>query len=440
MVPPHSSATAVKGGPNNDTLFLFGGFTVDQTMALVYTFDSRSIIWSIPKIAGVTFRKWDLTSIINKDGRMYLWSGETNTDYDYAITYNANTLNIDKGTGLILSEYDIINDNWDTKATSGKIPSNRAGFSAILDTTLYVLDLANYNWYIPKISGKILKPRVFHKANDIVMIKQLKVGDILLLDISNNEEYIWTTIFDPKMPSPPPSTLPPLPLPSPPPSPSLSSSSPPNNSGNIAGIVVGSLLSGILLSVGSFLIYKWNKNKLKTIHKNDKNNDYSQEEKELPIQETIQIDQIPRNESTSNYEPIIIPPPIINKNNYHKQEIILTPENENTTNHEPIIIPANDHHGQEIMQTLQNENNNDHEPTIPAPAVVNTNSYNNNRASSQIFKDEILQAVKNEIGQNLKNEFLQAVKNEIGQNLKNELLQAVREDNLNITRNNTKQD
>ncbi|GET56773.1 hypothetical protein GLOIN_2v1827087 [Rhizophagus irregularis DAOM 181602=DAOM 197198] len=92
------------------------------------------------------------------------------------------------------------------------------------------------------------------------------------------------------------------------------------------------------------------------------------------------------------------------------------------------------------MQTLQNENNNDHEPTIPAPAVVNTNSYNNNRASSQIFKDEILQAVKNEIGQNLKNEFLQAVKNEIGQNLKNELLQAVREDNLNITRNNTKQD
>ncbi|PKY25045.1 hypothetical protein RhiirB3_439832, partial [Rhizophagus irregularis] len=53
---------------------------------------------------------------------------------------------------------------------------------------------------------------------------------------------------------------------------------------------------------------------------------------------------------------------------------------------------------------------------------------------------EILQAVKNEISQNLKNELLQAVKNEIGQNLKNELLQAVREDNLNITRNNTKQD
>ncbi|GBC15616.1 hypothetical protein GLOIN_2v1834755 [Rhizophagus irregularis DAOM 181602=DAOM 197198] len=550
MVPPHSSAASVKGGPNNDTLFLYGGASTDQTMALVYTFDSQRIVWSVPKIAGVnTIRKRSLTGIINNDGRMYLWSGETNTDYvnemlildtinlnwskgsiinaptprmnygavllpnnkiiyiggdnDVATTFDTNTLNIAKGTTLTLSEiyiYDLINDNWDTKVTSGKIPSNRADFSAILgldgkriiifggiftntgylDTTLYVLDLANYNWYIPKISGKIPNPRALHKANVIGKYMVVSFGygydktvesDILLLDISNNEEYIWTTIFDPKMPppptlppSPPPSTLPPLPPPSPSPSPSPSSL-PPNNSGNTAGIVVGSLLSGILLSVGSFLIYKWNKNKQKTIHENDNNNDYSQEEKELPIirdihnyeqdinnneQETIQIDQIPRNESTSNYEPIIIPPPIINKNNYHKQEIILTPENENTTNHEPIIIPVNDHHGQEIMQTLQNENTSDHEPTIPAPAVVNTNNYkygqevistpNNNRISSQIFKDEILQAVKNEIGQNLKNELLQAVKNEIGQNLKNELLQAVREDNLNITRNNTNQD
>ncbi|RGB41671.1 hypothetical protein C1646_751840 [Rhizophagus diaphanus] len=420
-------------------------------------------------------------------------------DNDYTITYNSNTLNINQGTALTLSEiyiYDIINDNWDTKATSGKIPSNRGGFSTVLsldgkrviifggyfinpgylDTTLYVLNLTNYNWYIPKISGKIPKPRAFHKANVIgkYMVVSFGVGydktvesDILLLDISNNEEYIWTTIFDPKMPPPQQPPLPP-------------SSGPSLSSDKIAGIIVGSLLSGILLLVGSFLIYKWNKNKQKTIYENDNNNDYSQEEKELPIirdiqnyeqdnnnneQETIQIDQIPRNESTSN-EPMIIPPPIINKNNYHKQEIILTPENENTTNHEPIIIPVNNHHGQEIMQTLQNETS-DHELTIPAPEVVNdTNNYkygqeviptpNNNRISSQIFKEDILQAVKNEIGQNLKNgllqavkneigqnlknELLQAVKNEIGQNLKNELLQAVREDNLNITRNSTKQD
>ncbi|PKY25042.1 hypothetical protein RhiirB3_439825 [Rhizophagus irregularis] len=52
-------------GPNNDTLILYGGVSFDQTMALVYKFDSQSIIWSIPKITGVnTFRKWGLTGII----------------------------------------------------------------------------------------------------------------------------------------------------------------------------------------------------------------------------------------------------------------------------------------------------------------------------------------------------------------------------------------
>ncbi|PKB93532.1 hypothetical protein RhiirA5_441032 [Rhizophagus irregularis] len=237
MVPLHSSATSVRGGPNNDTLFLFGGFSSDQTMALVYTFDSQSIVWSIPKITGINpIRKWEITGIINNNGRMYLWSGNTNTVYanemlildtinlnwskgsiinaptsrcnygaallpnnkiiyiggdnDDSSAYNNNTLNIDKGTALTLSEiyiYDMINDNWDTKVTSGKIPSNRAGFSAVLgldgkriiifggyfinpgylDTTLYVLDLNNYNWYIPKISGKIPKPRALHEANVI---------------------------------------------------------------------------------------------------------------------------------------------------------------------------------------------------------------------------------------------------------------------------------
>ncbi|RGB41036.1 hypothetical protein C1646_752556 [Rhizophagus diaphanus] len=524
MVPPHTSAASVKGGPNNDTLFLYGGTTDDQTMALVYTFDSRSVVWSIPKIAGFnTVRKSSLTGIINYDGKMYLWSGETNAlnyvnemlildtinlnwskgsiinaptprvnyggillpnnkiiymggDNDYTVsTSYSDTLNIINGSALTLSEiyiYDMINDNWDTKVTSGKIPSNRAGFSAILgldgkriiifggyfinpgylDTTLYVLDLVNYNWYIPKISGKIPKPRTLHKTNVIGKYMVISFGygydktvesDILLLDISNDEEYIWTTIFDPKMPSPPPpklppspppSKLPPLPPPSLPPSPSpsplLPSSSPPNNSGNIVGVVVGSLLSGILLSVGSFLIYKWNKNKQIAIHENVNNNDYREERDIHNYEQDInnneqEIIQMPRNVNSSYYEPIIIP-----VNDHHGQEIILAPENENTTNHEPIIIPVNDHHGQEIMQTFQNENTSDHEPIIPAPAVVSTNNYNygqevistpnpeNNRISSQYLKDEIVQAIKQEIGQNLKNEILQAVREENSNNKK----------------------
>ncbi|CAG8624528.1 5225_t:CDS:2 [Rhizophagus irregularis] len=478
MVPIHHSAASVKGGPNNDTLFLYGGGTtgpIRQIMASVYTFDSQSIVWSIPKIAEVnTIRKWGLTGVIDYNGKVYLWGGKmTNEVFSndmlildtinpswnkgsivnapiprayYGATllpnnriiyiggYNDNTVSfypktayIAKGTALTLSEvyiYDTINDNWNTKTTSGKIPSNRAGHSTILgldgqriimfggfysypgylDTTLYVLDLNNYNWYIPKISGKIPKPRLYHKANVIGKYMVISFGqgydktvesDILLLDISK-----------------------------------------------IAGAVVGTLLSGILLLVGSFLIYKWNKNKQKqkTIYENENDNDHSQEEKELPAirdihnyeqeinnneQEIIQINQIPRNENTSNNEPIIIPPPIINKNNYHKQEIILSPENGNTTNHEPIIIPVNDYyHGQEIVRTFQNENTtSNHEPIIPEPAVVNTNNYNygqevistpnnNNRISTQFLKDEIIQAIKQEIGQNLKNEILQAVREE----------------------------
>src|SRR3954468_5787825 len=53
IVPPHAGAASVKGGANNNTLFLYGGFTPDTTMSLVYAFDPQSNSWSIPKIAGI---------------------------------------------------------------------------------------------------------------------------------------------------------------------------------------------------------------------------------------------------------------------------------------------------------------------------------------------------------------------------------------------------
>ena len=76
IVPPHNVATSVKGGANNDTLFLYGGDSND-VMNLVYTFDSKSNSWNIPKIAGVDpiTRKYALTGILDNKGKMYLWSG-----------------------------------------------------------------------------------------------------------------------------------------------------------------------------------------------------------------------------------------------------------------------------------------------------------------------------------------------------------------------------
>src|SRR5436190_11018076 len=96
--------------------------------------------------------------------------------------------------------------------------------------SLHVLNLNNFEWSTPKISGNIPTPRMYHKANVIgkymivtfgkydffkqihliiILIKKYNeflIGtgynpstesDVLLLDISNNEEYVWTDYFDP---------------------------------------------------------------------------------------------------------------------------------------------------------------------------------------------------------------------------------------------------
>ncbi|RIA87836.1 hypothetical protein C1645_739813 [Glomus cerebriforme] len=360
-VPSHSEAASVRGGANNDTLFLYGGHSNDQTIELVYTFDPQSIKWSIPKIAEINsaIRKSEVTGV-NYNGKMYLWGGFNRdtiniswgkgslvnaptprslygatllpnnniiymggTDTD-TITYNLKTFNIIQGNAFTLSEvylYDTINDNWSIKTTSGKIPSNRAVFSTVLgldgqrviifggmfnnpgylDTTLYVLDLTNFNWYVPKSSGNIPNSRIYHKANVIGKYMVISFGlgydnstesDILLLDISNNEEYIWTTSFVPTVPN----NMPPSSSSSSSPSSSLS---PTNNIPVIAGATVGSLFGIILLSFGSFFLYKRNKkSKQKDILRIQGNENHER---------AIRI-----NENSTDHEPII-PTSLVNR-------------------------------------------------------------------------------------------------------------------------------
>ncbi|PKC05400.1 galactose oxidase [Rhizophagus irregularis] len=477
MLPSHSSATSVA---NNDTIFLYGGFRPDKTMALVYTFNTRTSSWSIPKIAGVVaIAQVVLKGILAPNEKLYLFggysSGKAVNDMTILDTVNLNwgkgslvnaptprgsygaallpnnkiiymggdddtTLSYDPKTLLIhenrltvtLNEvyiYDIINDSWNTEKTTGKIPSNRGSFSAVLgldgqkviiyggyfndpgylDNSLYVLDLTNFNWYIPKTSGNIPKPRAMHQANIIGKYMVISFGhgydksvesDILLLDISNNEEYIWTTIFDPPKPNviipssssnsslPSSSSTTSLPSSSLPsittsPSPYLSL---PSSSQTSIGTIVGFLVSGIFLLVGSFFIYKWNKNKKKQKTNHGKDN-FGQEEIEIPIEKVNnneqEIIQVPLNEKTINHEPTIIPVPVINENiDYHGREIMEISKNENTINNEQIIIPVpvinenNDYHGQEIMVISKNENTINHEPTIiPVPVINENNDY-----------------------------------------------------------------
>ncbi|CAG8586933.1 22591_t:CDS:2 [Rhizophagus irregularis] len=120
--------------------------------------------------------------------------------------------------------YDPINDKWDSKVTTGNIPPADVGITTVLglsgdkiilfggnngdNNNLYVLDTTNYEWYVPEVRGKspVFK-RGEHCANVIGKYMVVTFGkpkyrtvgesDVLLLDISSESEYIWTTSFDP---------------------------------------------------------------------------------------------------------------------------------------------------------------------------------------------------------------------------------------------------
>src|SRR6266498_3447778 len=119
---------------------------------------------------------------------------------------------------------------------------------------------------------------------------QLIESDILLLDISNVTQYVWTKEFDLLTPSSlVPSQSETLVLPSPTHSGDQFSEqqSDKSNKTTIIGVVIGSLFGGALLSsFGSFFLYRWNKNRQKQI--------YNRGQK---------IVQPLRNENTTNHEP-----------------------------------------------------------------------------------------------------------------------------------------
>src|SRR5688572_26443505 len=70
IVPKHNAAASVSGGENNKTLFLYGGLPYyNAAMDLVYTFDTQSNSWSIPKITGDNIvMKNNLKGIVNDYG------------------------------------------------------------------------------------------------------------------------------------------------------------------------------------------------------------------------------------------------------------------------------------------------------------------------------------------------------------------------------------
>ncbi|CAB4381661.1 unnamed protein product [Rhizophagus irregularis] len=333
----HTFATSVKGGANNNTLFLYGAFFMD----LVYTFDPQTNLWNIPKIIGDTYRReHSLTGITDNKGKMYLWGGldiRMNAISDMLILDTVNLV-WSKGSfapimsmryaavllpdNILVYIYDTIDDDWNiVKSTSGTIPSYRKCFTPVLgldgqrviiyggygddvtkppkpvDSPLYELKLINFEWRIPKTSGQTLAFRYGHAANEKVI-----TDDILLLDISNVTEYIWTNEFN---------------------------NLPPNN---INGAIIGSLLGCLLLSfVIGFIKHRRDKNRSKDDNDQAENNvhNYGQEIVQPLKNEKIfnhgqEIVELPNNDHIFNHRKEIVQPhtpePVINNNYNHEQE------------------------------------------------------------------------------------------------------------------------
>ncbi|GES78853.1 hypothetical protein GLOIN_2v1844124 [Rhizophagus clarus] len=195
---------------------------------------------------------------------------------------------------LYSSEAPFLNKN-----TIGNAPSNRFAFSIVLgldgqkiimfggsgkefapappEESLYILNSNNFEWSIPN-------GREFHKANVIGAYMVISFGgnydqsvesDILLLDIRNNDEYVWTYDFDPSTIPVKPAT----PVKSTQTTQINNDESSNDNKSAMVGVVIRSLVGGVLLSFGGLFLYKWSKNKRNQIPTpgNENRNNYDRE-------------------------------------------------------------------------------------------------------------------------------------------------------------------
>jgi len=102
IVPSHRNAASVNGGVNNNTLFLYGGLPHNSTgtVALVYTFNIQSNLWSIPKTTGdIIAKKLGLTGIVDYNGKMYLFGGYKSISDPLNDMFILDTINLNWGIG-----------------------------------------------------------------------------------------------------------------------------------------------------------------------------------------------------------------------------------------------------------------------------------------------------------------------------------------------------
>src|ERR1044072_6283254 len=83
IIPSHKHAASIKGGLNNNELFLYGGrpLAAGGAMDLVYTFDTQNNLWRVPDITGIPpLRRTGVTTVIDYNGLIYIFGGH-NIEY-----------------------------------------------------------------------------------------------------------------------------------------------------------------------------------------------------------------------------------------------------------------------------------------------------------------------------------------------------------------------
>ncbi|CAB4444608.1 unnamed protein product [Rhizophagus irregularis] len=219
----HWGATSVNGGADNSSLILYGGMQYNEDSShsnfpLIHIFDVQNNSWSVPEVPGQEQIFYITGSgVIDHSGQMYtleiihqmmvvfdtidltLWKKSSINNIfmtfyvavllpDQNIIYFSDSDGADPNLSEVLL-YNTIDDRWRVQETIGNIPSNRSDFSAVLtldgqrviifggmnentmelipgEDALYILEMKNFEWYIPKVSGNF-PARSNHKANII---------------------------------------------------------------------------------------------------------------------------------------------------------------------------------------------------------------------------------------------------------------------------------
>ncbi|CAG8648461.1 4424_t:CDS:2, partial [Dentiscutata heterogama] len=162
IIPPHSWSAFSLCGPENSTLVMFGGDFGNTTPAnLVFTYNTKTLQWSNPVTSGQPPNKHTRSVCDFKTGKMYMFSGTSNTvnasmnifdtksltwevgnligapsgRFDYTVTLlpNGNIVYIGgvESSGVI-PLYNINDNTWSSMITTGYLPTPRGHHSSVL--------------------------------------------------------------------------------------------------------------------------------------------------------------------------------------------------------------------------------------------------------------------------------------------------------------------